>query len=293
MSKIAIVTDSNSSITNEKAKELGVFLLPMPITIDGNEYFEDINLTKEDFYDKQKNDAEIFSSQPAPQAVMDLWDEVLKEYDEIVYIPMSSGLSSSYQTARMLAEDYEDKVKVVNNQRISVTTFDSVIDAINLVKAGKTADEILTILEEEKFNQSIYIALDTLHYLKKGGRITATAAALGTLLKIKPVLQIQGDKLDEFAKARTFNSAKTLMINAIKSDIEGRLSDSGKYKVSVNVCFSGYKDVALSFKDEVKEAIKDVCPYIDDIYVSELPLSIGVHIGPGAIAVAASRVIEC
>ena len=203
MSKVAIVTDSNSGITQKEAKERGIFVLPMPFTIDGSEYFEDIDLTQEEFYEKLKDDADIFTSQPSPESVMNLWDEVLKEYDELVHIPMSSGLSGSCQTAMMLADDYDGKVQVINNQRISITQLQSCVDAQMLIEAGKSAAEIKQILEEDKLNSSIYIMLDTLYYLKKGGRITPAAAALGTLLRLKPVLQIQGDKLDAFAKART------------------------------------------------------------------------------------------
>ena len=216
MSKVAIVTDSNSGITQKEAKERGIFVLPMPFTIDGSEYFEDIDLTQEEFYEKLKDDADIFTSQPSPESVMNLWDEVLKEYDELVHIPMSSGLSGSCQTAMMLADDYDGKVQVINNQRISITQLQSCVDAQMLIEAGKSAAEIKQILEEDKLNSSIYIMLDTLYYLKKGGRITPAAAALGTLLRLKPVLQIQGDKLDAFAKARTASQGKSIMINAIR-----------------------------------------------------------------------------
>ena len=222
MSKIAIVTDSNSGITQSQAKKLGLHVLPMPFMIEGETYFEDINLSQSEFYKKLTDGSDISTSQPSPEAVMKLWDKLLQEYDEIVHIPMSSGLSGSCQSAMMLAQDYEDKVQVVNNQRISVTQRQSCLDAQMLAQKGMSAAEIKDALEKDKFNSSIYIMLDTLYYLKKGGRITPAAAAIGTMLKLKPVLQIQGDKLDAFAKARTANQGKTIMINAIKNDIETR-----------------------------------------------------------------------
>ena len=203
MDNIAIMTDSNSGVTQEQAVDMGIKVLPMPFLIDGETYFEDINLTQEQFYQKLAQDVEISTSQPSPEAVMKAWDELLKEYDSIVYIPMSSGLSGSCQTAKLLAQDYNGKVQVVDNQRISVTQKQSVQDAAELAAAGKTAREIREYLENVKFESSIYIMLDTLKYLKKGGRITPAVAALGSALRLKPVLQIQGEKLDAFTVART------------------------------------------------------------------------------------------
>ena len=200
MSKIAYVTDSNSGITQKEAKELGIAVLPMPFFINGEIYYEDISLTQQEFYKRLEEDADISTSQPSPADIQELWDKLLEEADEIVHIPMSSGLSGSCATAQMLAEEYEGKVQVVNNQRISVTMRQSVMDALTLGKAGKSAAEIKEILEAQKFDSSIYISLETLKYLKKGGRITPTAAALGTILNLKPVLQIQGEKLDAYAK---------------------------------------------------------------------------------------------
>ena len=285
MNKIAIVTDSNSGITQKEAKERGIFVLPMPFTIDGKEYFEDIDLTQEEFYTKLSDNADIFTSQPSPESVMKLWDELLKEYDEIVHIPMSSGLSGSCQTAMMLADDYDGKVQVVNNQRISVTQLQSSLDAQMLVAAGKTAAQIKQILEEDKFNSSIYIMLDTLYYLKKGGRITPAAAALGTLLRLKPVLQIQGEKLDAFAKARTSNQGKSIMINAIKNDIETRFGGLDQMDVTLMIAYTEDKDAAEIFKNEVEEAI----PGCNIELVYPLSLSVACHIGPGAIAVAVTQ----
>ncbi len=282
MSKIAIVTDSNSGITQNQAKELGLFVLPMPFTIDGKEYFEDINLTQDDFYTKLGDNADIFTSQPSPESVMSLWDELLKEHDEIVHIPMSSGLSGSCQTAILLSEEYNGKVQVVNNQRISVTQKQSCFDAQKLAEAGKNAKEIKEILEADKLNSSIYIMLDTLYYLKKGGRITPAAAALGTLLRLKPVLQIQGDKLDAFAKARTSAQGKNIMISAIKNDIETRFGGMDKKNVTLMMAHTNSPDAIKSFQADVEEAI----PGLKIEMVDPLSLSVSCHIGPGAIAVA-------
>lgn len=282
MSKIAIVTDSNSGITQNQAKELGLFVLPMPFTIDGKEYFEDINLTQDDFYTKLGDNADIFTSQPSPESVMSLWNDLLKEYDEIVHIPMSSGLSGSCQTAILLAEEYDGKVQVVNNQRISVTQKQSCFDAQKLAEAGKNAKEIKEILEADKLNSSIYIMLDTLYYLKKGGRITPAAAALGTLLRLKPVLQIQGDKLDAFAKARTSAQGKNIMISAIKNDIETRFGGMDKKNVTLMMAHTNSPEAIKTFRTDVEEAI----PGLKIEMVDPLSLSVSCHIGPGAIAVA-------
>ena len=223
--KVAIMTDSNSGITQSEAKELGIFVLPMPFTIDGQEYKEDINLTQEEFYDKLMNGAEVFTSQPATGEVTAFFDRILKDYDQIVHIPMSSGLSGSCQTAMMLADDeaYKGKVFVVDSQRISVTQKRDVLDALNMSKKGKSAQEIYDILMENKLNASIYITVNTLEYLKKGGRITPAAATLGGLLKIKPILTIQGEKLDSFQKTRTMQKAAKIMIEALRHDIQERI----------------------------------------------------------------------
>ncbi|MCR4934497.1 MAG: DegV family protein [Lachnospiraceae bacterium] len=267
------------------AKELGVYVLPMPFMIDGNDYYEDINLTQEQFYDMLLNDCVISTSQPSPDDVMKLWDKLLKEYDEIVHIPMSSGLSGSFQTARMLAEDYEDKVYVVNNQRISVTMKQSVLDALNLANEGKSAKEIYRILEDDKFNSSIYIMVDTLKYLSRGGRLTPAAAMIGQLLKIKPVLQIQGEKLDAFAKVRTIGQAKTTMLNQTIKDIVERYkcSDDGS-GVKIFVVYSHSDENALPFLEEVKERFPKA-----EVFLDRLSLSVSCHIGPGALAIAITK----
>lgn len=284
MSKVRIITDSNSGITVEEARELGVTVLPMPFSINEEMYFEQESLTHEQFYEELAAGKDIMTTQPSPGQVMGIWDEALKEYDEIVYIPMSSGLSGSYQTAAMLAEDYEGKVHVVNNQRISVTQRQSVLDALRLLEAGKSAKDIKDILEEDKFNSSIYLMVDTLVYLKKGGRITPAAAALGTLLKLKPVLQIQGERLDAFAKARTVSQAKSIIINAVKSDIDKRFGGLSKENISLHMAYAHDLDRILEFKEEV---LKEFPGY--DINLYPLSLSVATHIGPGCIALAVTK----
>ena len=283
MAKIAIVTDSNSGITQAQAKEMGVFVIPMPFIIDEESYFEDVNLTQEEFYQKLTEDADISTSQPAPESVMNLWEELLKNHDEGVYIPMSSGLSGSCQSAMIFAEDYEGKVQVVDNQRISVPLLQSVLDAKKLAEVGKCAAEIKKLLEEDKLNSSIYIMLDTLYYLKKGGRITPAAAAVGSLLRLKPVLTIQGEKLDAFAKARTTSQGKTMMINAIKNDINTRFG--GDYKnVYIEMAYTQDLQAAEQYKAEVQEAFPEA-----EILMAPLSLSVACHIGPGALAIACTK----
>lgn len=226
MGKVAVVTDSNSGITQGQALAMGIFVVPMPFNIGDKTYLEDIDLSQDQFYSMLGEGTNISTSQPSPESVMHLWDEILKEYDEIVHIPMSSGLSGTCDTARILSQEYDGRVVVVNNQRISVTLLQSVADAAALAKQGKAAAQIKEILERDKFESSIYIMVDTLKYLKKGGRITPAAAALGTLLRLKPVLQIQGGKLDAFAKARTIKQARTMMLDAMKKDLATRIGNS-------------------------------------------------------------------
>ena len=256
--KVAILTDSNSGITQDEANKLGVFVLPMPFTIDGQEYKEDINLSQEEFYDKLMNNAEVFTSQPAVGEVTQLFDNILKDYDQIVHIPMSSGLSGSCQTALMLAEEdeYKGKVYVVDSQRISVTQKYDVLDALELSKQGKNAKEIHDILMENKLNATIYITVNTLEYLKKGGRITAAAAALGGLLKIKPILTIQGEKLDSYQKTRTMAKANKIMIDATMKDIKERIDPDTENmdNARIMVAYTYDRDQALELKKQVEEA---------------------------------------
>lgn len=286
MSNVAIVSDSNSGITQSMAKELGVTVMPMPFFVGDKTLYEDIDLSQEEFYQMLSEKTDIHTSMPLVGNVTDTWDELLKEYDEIVHIPMSSGLSGSCETAIMLSQDYDGKVQVVNNQRISVTQRQSVLDAIALSKQGRSASEIKEILERDKFESSIYIMVDTLYYLKKGGRITPAAAALGTLLKLKPVLQIQGEKLDAFAKARTVKQAKSMMIEAMKNDFANRFKDPAGEHMYLEMAYTHDLETAENFKKEVQEAFPGM-----EIRMDPLSLSISCHIGPGALAVACSRKI--
>jgi len=288
MGKIAIMTDSNSSMTQQEGRELGVYVVPMPFYIDGKLYYEDINLSQEEFYQKLGEDAEISTSQPSPADLLDKWDKLLKEYDEVVYLPMSSGLSASCQTALMLAKAYDGRVQVVDNQRISVTLRQAVLDALCLAEKGKTAAEIKEILEKEKFESSIYITLETLKYLQKGGRITPAAAALGTILNLKPVLQIQGERLDAFAKARGKIKAKKIMIEAIKKDLEGRFAEYHKQGLMVlEAAYTGNPEEAESWRQEILETFPGM-----ECYMAPLSLSISCHIGPGALGIGCTKVIR-
>ena len=281
--KIAAATDSNSGITQDQAKQLGVHVLPMPFIIDGQMYYEGVDLTHEEFFRRMEEGADIITSQPSPGEVTDFWDKLLEEYDAVVYIPMSSGLSGSCQTAMLLAEDYEGKVYVVNNQRISVTQMQSVLDARDLIKKGYAAAQIRNILEETKFDSSIYVTVTTLKYLKKGGRITPAAAMLGTLLQIKPVLTIQGEKLDAFSKARTLKQGKTIMMTALKKDLETRFHDPEARHTWLEIAYTCSDEMAQEFKETVAEIYPDA-----NICIAPLSLSIACHIGPGCLAVACS-----
>lgn len=287
MSKIAIVTDSNSGITQSDGKTMGITVLPMPFYINEELFWEDITLTQEEFYKKLEADADISTSQPAPGDVMDLWDGLLKEYDEIIHIPMSSGLSSSCETAISLAAEYDGKVQVVNNQRISVTQKQSVIDAMNLRDAGKSAAEIKAVLEAEKFESTIYITVDTLKYLKKGGRVTPAAAALGTVLNLKPVLQIQGEKLDAFAKVRGWKAAKKTMLKAIEDDLNGRFAGRDTDELVLGMAYTGNEAEAEEWKQEIHEKFPQF-----EIMASPLSLSVSCHIGPGALAVTCTKRVK-
>ena len=287
--KIAVVTDSNSGITQAQAKEMGITVLPMPFMIDGETYYEDITLTQEQFYQRLKDNSDISTSQLTPDSIMKLWDELLKEYDQIVHIPMSAGLSGSCATAMMLAgeDEYEGNVFVVDNHRISVTQYQSVKDAMMLADMGMDGAQIKKRLEETVADSVIFVTVDTLKYLKKGGRITPAAAALGTLLRIKPVLIILGEKLDSFAKARTMKQAKTLMMNAIQKELDERLHDSECKDCHLAIAHSDNEEAALEFKKEVEERFPDA-----DIYLAPLSLSIACHIGPGSLALTATRKME-
>ena len=284
MKSIAIVTDSNSGMSPAQVKDLGIYMLPMPFFIDDKEYLEDIDMNQSEFFQhlEQNPGCKVSTSQPTPESVTTLWDKLLKDYDEIVHIPMSSGLSSSMQTARMLAEDYDGRVRVVNNQRISGTLRYSAIEAIQQAKNGLSADEIGTWLEKTRFDSSIYITVATLKYLKQGGRITPAAAALGTMLRLKPVLQIQGEKLDAFSKARTMTQAKSTMTKAIKDDIADRFGE----KINLDVIHSHNLEAAEEFRKEVLTTF----PNIGEVNIFPLSLSVSCHIGPGSLALTCSKV---
>ncbi len=291
MENIAVITDSNSGITQQQAEKLGIYVLPMPFFINGELFLEGITLTQEEFYEKLKGDADISTSQPSPASVTELWDRALKDHDTIVHIPMSSGLSTSCESAQALArqEEYEGKVFVADNQRISITQRESVLDALRLVRQGKTAAEIRDILEKMKLEASIYITLETLKYLKKGGRITPAAAALGTILNLKPVLQIQGEKLDAFSKARGKLKAKKIMLDAMHKDLEQRFArEYAAGEMVVQAAYGGNEEEAMEWKKEIEESFPGI-----DCHMDPLSLSVACHIGYGPLAIAcAHRVME-
>ena len=282
--RIAIVSDSNSGITQREAEQLGITVLPMPFYINEQLFLEDITLTQEEFYKRLEEGANISTSQPSPAEVMETWERLLENYEEVIHIPMSSGLSNSCQTAMALAKEFKGRVQVADNQRISVTQRQSVLDAMELVRAGKNAAQIKEILEREGHESSIYITLETLKYLKKGGRITPAAAALGTVLNLKPVLQIQGDKLDSYAKARGMKSAFHTMLNALKNDISGRLAplkEQDRLKLGIaNTLMEEERFEA--FRLELQQTF----PELDLVYFP-LTMSIGAHVGPGGLGIGA------
>ena len=285
--KIAIVTDSNAGITQEECKGLkDVFVIPMPFMIDGEEYFEDINLSQEEFYTKLEGEADISTSQPAVGEVTELWENILKDYDQIVHIPMSSALSKSMETASVFSQEYNGKVQVVDNKRISVTQKESVFDAMRLAEQGRNAKEIKAILEDQSSQSSIYIMVSTLKYLKKGGRITPAAAAIGTLLKIKPVLQIQGGKLDQFAKVMNEKVAKLKMIEAMKKDLETRFKENvEKGEINLYIAYTNCREKAEEFAEQVRTEI----PFVPVTLCDPLSLSVACHIGSGALAIACAK----
>ena len=283
--KTAVVTDSNSGITQSQGKELGIFVVPMPFMIDGETYEEDISLTQEEFYSRLREDANISTSQPSPKLVMNTWDRILEKYDEIIHIPMSGSLSSSCQTALLLAQDYEERVQVADNRRISITQRQAVLDAKEMAELGLSAREIRKELEKVSGDSSIYITIDTLKYLKRGGRITPAAAALGTLLKIKPVLQIQGGKLDAFSKARTMKQAKATMLTAIAQDLKNRFQDPEAEHTWIAVAHTCNYGAAEEFVAE----LRNLYPKTGKIIADPLSLSVACHIGPGALAVTCTK----
>lgn len=282
--KIAIVTDTNSGITQEEAKKLGVYLIPMPFFINNNTYYEGITLSQEEFLKKLETNEDISTSQPSPGTIIELWDALLKDYDYILHIPMSSGLSSSTETAKMLASDYDGKVLVVDNKRISVTFRQSILDALYLINKGLAPKEIQEILEKEALEAIIYLTVDTLKYLEKGGRITPAVAALGSMFNIKPVLLIDGGKLDTYKKVRGLKSAQKAMIDAIKNDIENRFKDTD---FLIQTAYSGDLGQGEKWNEVVKKAFPE-----HDIFNDILPMSICCHVGPGALGIACIKKIS-
>jgi len=286
MNKIAIVTDTNGSITKEEGQELGIHVLAMPFFIDEKLYLDGIDLTQEEFFRKLEEGCDVSTSQPSPASITELWDNLLKEYDEVVHIPMSSGLSASCETALGIAQDYDGKVQVVDSQRIALTQKSSALDAVALATQGKDASEIKEILERERLESSIYIMVDTLEYLKKGGRITPAAAMIGTVLKLKPVLQIQGAKLDAFAKARSQKLAKKIMTDAMRDDFRKRFATAYKDgNMRLGICHSANEAEAKVFADELKQVFPKC-----KIEIAPLPLSVACHIGPGSLAITSAKI---
>ena len=285
MGRIAVTTDSNSGITQAEAKALGVRVVPMPFYIDGELYYEGLDLSQEQFYEKQTADADITTSQPSLVMTADIWDEALRECDEVIHIPMSSGLSGTCSAAEALSHEYGGRVHVVDNQRISVTLRLAILDALNMINRGMRADEIVGVLMRERLEASIYITVDTLKYLKKGGRLTPAAAAFGTVLNIKPVLQIQGDKLDAFAKVRGMKAAKKAMLDALEADLDGRFKGQ---RVHLGAAYTSSLEEALIWKSEIEERFLDY----GEVTMDPLTLSVACHVGPGALGIGCSRVVE-
>lgn len=288
MPKIAIMTDSNCGIMPNEGEKLGVHVLPMPVIIDGQTYYEGVDISPDKFFQRQASGADITTSQPSPGDVTAMWKELLRTYDEVLFIPMSSGLSNTFQTALMLSgyDEFSGRVFVADNKRISVTQAQSVLDAVSLADEGRSAAQIKEILEAEALDVSIYIAVDTLEYLKKGGRITAAAAAIGTVLKLKPVLTIQGDKLDSYAKTRGLKAAFRTMLGAVKDDISSRFShlkEGGSLKVGIANTLMDPEKLEL-YKEEMKRNFPDL-----DLFYLPLTMSIGTHTGPGALGIGVVR----
>ncbi|MCR4732874.1 MAG: DegV family protein [Lachnospiraceae bacterium] len=283
---VAILTDTNSGFTVEDAEEKGIYVIPTPFYIEDKLYYEGVDLDHDKFFELQAADHEIHTSMPLVGDVMDKWHELLDEYDEIVYIPLSSGLSSSCETAIMLAEDddFDGRVFVVNNQRISATMKLSAMEAKALADEGKSAAEIKEYLEEHKSESAIYIMVDTLKYLKRGGRITPAAAAVGSLLHIKPVLQIQGEKLDKFAMARTTKQGKQIMLDAIKKDAEERFEDPDGSGLVMSIAHTKNQEEAEKLREELLSLYPN-----HQVVIDPLSMVVACHIGPGSLAVTVSK----
>jgi DegV family protein with EDD domain len=255
----------------------------MPFIIDGEIFYEDISLSQAEFYERLRQDVTVSTSQPSVEDIIKCWEDILEDADQLVYIPMSSGLSGSCDTAMVLAQEFDGRVQVVDNQRISITLRQAVMDAQKLAQQGKDAAQIKEILENVKLDSSIYIMLDTLSYLKKGGRITPAAAALGTALRLKPVLQIQGEKLDAFSIARTKKQGIAKMLGAAEADINNRFGGIGN--VHIGVAHTANEEMAQEFVQEIKKHFD----FQEEIICNPLSLSVSCHIGPGALAITVSQ----
>ena len=279
--KIAIATDTNSGITAMEGEKLGVFVLAMPVNLEETIHYEGLDITSEQLYDAMRQHREVSTSQPSPGQLMELWDGILaKGYDEIVYIPMSSGLSGSCQSAALFARDYDGKVQVVDNHRISVTQRESVISALRLAEQGYDAGQIREFLEKHAYDASIYITVDSMEYLKKGGRVTPAAATLATVLNLKPVLTIQGDKLDAFAKVRGMKLAESKMIDALHQDRAERFRDVPESRLLIETAGTLENEaLAESWRQQVQAEF----PFAKVSYAN-LPCSIACHVGMNSVA---------
>lgn len=278
--RTAVMTDSNSGITKIEAEEMGIFLIAMPVIIDGETHFEGQDLTQENFYQRLINGKDISTSQPAPGFVMEMWNQILESgYDQVVYIPMSSGLSNSCETAVSLSREFDGKVCVVDNHQISIPMRESVLDAVDMAKDGKSAEEIRRKLEDSAYDSSIYIAVDTLEFLKKGGRITPAGAALGAVFNVKPILTIQGEKLDAYAKVRGMKKCRHKMIEAVKNDLNTRFQSIDRSRIVIGTAGAGLsREEEEQWKNEVAEAFPQI-----EVYYNPLAVCIGCHVGPGAM----------
>lgn len=285
MSNIGVVTDSNSGITPEMGENLGVMVLPMPFFIDGVCYYENVTISREEFFDKMKNDADITTSQPVPADVMALWDKALKNYEQIIYIPMSSGLSGSCSAAISMADEYyKDRVFVVDNGRVSTPMHRSVLDALELIDEGYNAEEIKSILENSKGDMIIYVGVQTLKFLKNGGRISPATAAIGTILNIKPVLQFDVGTLDTYAKCRGFNSSKKTMLDAMHHQFETTFKDAyDNNDVYLLAASSAPDDITKQWKEQIEQSFPGMPVLCDN-----LSLSLSCHIGYDGLGIACS-----
>lgn len=273
--KIAIVTDSNSGISQAKAEKYGVYVLPMKFNIDGEDYTEGISISHNEFYEKQQASSKIFTSQPSPADVMDIWDKALEENDAVVHIPMASGLSSSCSTATMLASDYDGKVVVIDNQRVSVSLKQAVLDAMALIKEGKDVTAIRNTLTLTKNDASIYMMVDDLKYLKAGGRISATTAAVGSMLHIKPILSVNGGSIESYDKVRGVKAAKKAILKALENDMVNKFHSEDINDYHLYTAAALRRDEAIAWNDEVQEHFGKHCQ------IEAIPLSIATHVGIG------------